>query len=83
MGYSYADLPVVTPEPFVDVPHDPVAYEPTTLPGSRLPNIYFADGTPLHDKLGRWFSLLVFDGANPPHGGGCGSARHSAQDRRI
>ena len=41
MGYSYADSPVITPEPFVDVPQDPVAYEPTTLPGSRLPNIYF------------------------------------------
>ena len=67
MGYSYADLPVIMPEPFVDVPQDPVAYEPTTLPGSRLPNIYFADGTPLHDKLGRWFSLLAFDGAATDH----------------
>ena len=67
MGYSYADSPVIMPEPFVDVPQDPVAYEPTTLPGSRLPNIYFADGTPLHDKLGRWFSLLAFDGAATDH----------------
>ena len=67
MGYSYADLPVIMPEPFVDVPQDAVAYEPTTLPGSRLPNIYFADGTPLHDKLGRWFSLLAFDGAATDH----------------
>ena len=67
MGYSYANSPVIMPEPFVDVPQDPVAYEPTTLPGSRLPNIYFADGTPLHDKLGRWFSLLAFDGADTDH----------------
>jgi 2-polyprenyl-6-methoxyphenol hydroxylase-like FAD-dependent oxidoreductase len=67
MGYSYADSPVIMPEPFVDVPRDPVVYEPTTLPGSRLPNIYFADGTPLHDKLGRWFSLLAFDDAITDH----------------
>ena len=64
MGYCYADSPVITPEPYVDVPRDPVAYEPSTLPGARLPNIYFADGTPLHDKLGPWFSLLAFGGAS-------------------
>ena len=64
MGYCYADSPVITPEPYVDVPRDPVAYEPSTLPGARLPNIYFADDTPLHDKLGPWFSLLAFDGAS-------------------
>src|SRR6202044_4066744 len=64
MGYCYADSPVVVPEPYVDVPRDPIAYEPTTLPGARLPNIYFADGTPLHDKLGPWFSLLAFGGAS-------------------
>jgi hypothetical protein len=67
MGYCYSDSPVITPEPHVDVPRDPVAYEPTTLPGARLPNIYFADGTPLHDKLGPWFSLLAFDGASTDH----------------
>ena len=67
MGYCYADSPVVVPEPHVDVPRDPIAYEPTTLPGARLPNIYFADGAPLHDKLGPWFSLLAFDGASTDH----------------
>jgi 2-polyprenyl-6-methoxyphenol hydroxylase-like FAD-dependent oxidoreductase len=67
MGYCYADSPVIMPEPFVDVPRDPVAYEPTTLPGARLPNVYFADGAPLHDRLGRWFSLLAFDDASTDH----------------
>jgi hypothetical protein len=67
MGYCYADSPIVVPEPHVDVPRDPIAYEPTTLPGARLPNIYFADGTPLHDKLGPWFSLLAFDDASTDH----------------
>jgi 2-polyprenyl-6-methoxyphenol hydroxylase-like FAD-dependent oxidoreductase len=67
MGYCYADSPVVVAEPHVDVPRDPISYEPTTLPGARLPNIYFADGTPLHDKLGPWFSVLAFDGASTDH----------------
>ena len=67
MGYCYANSPVITPEPYVDVRRDPVADEPTTLPGARLPNIYFADGTPLHDKLGPWFSLLAFDDASTDH----------------
>jgi 2-polyprenyl-6-methoxyphenol hydroxylase-like FAD-dependent oxidoreductase len=64
MGYCYADSPIVVPEPHVDVPRNPIAYEPTTLPGARLPNVYFADGTPLYDRLGPWFSLLSFDGAS-------------------
>jgi 2-polyprenyl-6-methoxyphenol hydroxylase-like FAD-dependent oxidoreductase len=67
MGYCYADSPVIVAEPHVDVPRDPVAYEPTTLPGARLPNVYFADGAPLHDRLGRWFSLLAFDDASADH----------------
>jgi 2-polyprenyl-6-methoxyphenol hydroxylase-like FAD-dependent oxidoreductase len=67
MGYSYADSPIVVPEPHAHVPRDPVAYEPTTSPGARLPNVYFADGTPLHDRLGPWFSLLAFDGASADH----------------
>jgi hypothetical protein len=25
--------------------------------------VYLSDGTALHDKLGRWFSLIVFDGS--------------------
>ena len=46
MGYCYADSPVVMPEPYVDVPRDPIAYEPRrcqardcptfTLPMARL-----------------------------------------------
>src|SRR5580658_3526893 len=60
-GHCYADSPVVVLEPYVDVPRDSIAYQPTTLPGARLPNIYFADGARLHDKLGPWFSLLAFD----------------------
>jgi 2-polyprenyl-6-methoxyphenol hydroxylase-like FAD-dependent oxidoreductase len=60
MGYCYAESPIINGEPQLAPPRDTLRYEPTTLPGARLPNVYLDDGTPLHDKLGRWFSLLVF-----------------------
>jgi Aromatic-ring hydroxylase, C-terminal len=53
MEYCYAESPIINVEPQW-APQDSLRYEPTT-------NVYLDDGTPLHDKLGRWFSLLVFD----------------------
>jgi 2-polyprenyl-6-methoxyphenol hydroxylase-like FAD-dependent oxidoreductase len=44
---------------------DPEVYEPTTAPGARLPSIVLQDGTFLYDKLGPWFTLLCFGGADP------------------
>ncbi|WP_421997540.1 FAD-dependent monooxygenase [Reyranella sp.] len=44
---------------------DPVRYEPTTAPGARLPSTFLRDGSALYDRLGPWFTLLVFGGADP------------------
>jgi 2-polyprenyl-6-methoxyphenol hydroxylase-like FAD-dependent oxidoreductase len=44
---------------------DPVTYEPTTAPGARLPSTFLRDGSALYDRLGPWFTLLVFGGADP------------------
>jgi 2-polyprenyl-6-methoxyphenol hydroxylase-like FAD-dependent oxidoreductase len=44
---------------------NPVAYEPTTAPGARLPSVVLADGSFLYDRLGPWFTLLRFGGADP------------------
>jgi 2-polyprenyl-6-methoxyphenol hydroxylase-like FAD-dependent oxidoreductase len=44
---------------------DPVVYEPTTAPGARLPSVFLRDGSALYDKLGPWFTLLVFGNADP------------------
>jgi 2-polyprenyl-6-methoxyphenol hydroxylase-like FAD-dependent oxidoreductase len=60
-GYCYSDSPIINLEPQTAPPRDGLRYEPTTLPGVRLPNVYLDDGAPLHDKLGRWFTLIVFD----------------------
>ena len=35
-------------------------YEPTTLPGARLPSTFLPDGSALFDRLGNWFTLLNF-----------------------
>lgn len=47
------------------VEEDPVIYRPTTVPGARLPSVVLRDGSFLYDRLGRWFTLLVFGGADP------------------
>jgi hypothetical protein len=44
---------------------DPVVYEPTTAPGARLPSVFLGNGSALYDRLGPWFTLLVFGNADP------------------
>jgi 2-polyprenyl-6-methoxyphenol hydroxylase-like FAD-dependent oxidoreductase len=62
LGYQYTDSPVVWNEPGPETPDDGLYYQPSTRPGSRLPSTFLSDGTPLYDRLGRWFTLLSFDG---------------------
>lgn len=56
MGHSYWDSPVVVQEGWKR-PDDRVRYEPTTVPGHRLPHL-FVDEQPVYDRLGLGFSLL-------------------------
>jgi 2-polyprenyl-6-methoxyphenol hydroxylase-like FAD-dependent oxidoreductase len=58
LGYSYHSSPIILPSPTEAPSADPVSYVPTTLPGSRLPSVFLADGSNLHDHLGPWFTLL-------------------------
>ncbi len=44
---------------------NPVVYEPTTVPGARLPSVVLRDGSFLYDRLGPWFTLLRFGDADP------------------
>ncbi|MDP9083665.1 MAG: FAD-dependent monooxygenase [Pseudomonadota bacterium] len=59
MGYSYAGSPVICTDEHEAAPDDPRRYQPSTVPGVRLPNVVLEDGTPLHDRLGVWFTLLA------------------------
>lgn len=60
MGFRYDDSPILPQGPAIDEEFDPLRYTPRTDPGARLPNVFLADGSPLHDRLGPWFTLLLF-----------------------
>ncbi|MBX9702212.1 MAG: FAD-dependent monooxygenase, partial [Acetobacteraceae bacterium] len=66
-GYSYVASPLVWHEPGARAPDDTVRYEPTTVPGVRLPSIRLRDGGFVHDRLGPWFTLLAV-GTAPDEG---------------
>jgi 2-polyprenyl-6-methoxyphenol hydroxylase-like FAD-dependent oxidoreductase len=57
LGYRYEGSPVIAEEPGGPAP-DFMTYVPTTFPGARLPHVWLADGTALHDKLGDGYTLL-------------------------
>jgi hypothetical protein len=57
-GYAYCDSPAIWLDPAVDIPSDPLRYIPSTAPGVRMPSVLLADGTPIYDRLGTWFTLV-------------------------
>jgi 2-polyprenyl-6-methoxyphenol hydroxylase-like FAD-dependent oxidoreductase len=59
LGYSYRHSPLVVDEAGKGPNLESFNYEPSTWPGSRLPHLWLDDGTPLQDRLGRCFTLLL------------------------
>ena len=59
MGYSYAGSPVICTDETAKAPDDPGRYQPSTVPGVRLPSLVLDDGSFLHDRLGPWFTLVA------------------------
>jgi FAD binding domain/Aromatic-ring hydroxylase, C-terminal len=60
-GYAYRDSAIICVDPEANIPDDPLHYLPSTAPGVRLPSVVLPDGTPIFDRLGRWFTLLCDD----------------------
>ncbi|SHK11186.1 2-polyprenyl-6-methoxyphenol hydroxylase [Roseomonas rosea] len=58
-GYAYPDSFIVCTDPAERPPDDPRRYEPSTVPGVRLPSVLLQDGTPIFDRLGPWFTLVT------------------------
>jgi 2-polyprenyl-6-methoxyphenol hydroxylase-like FAD-dependent oxidoreductase len=58
LGYAYLDSPIICAEPDAQAPGNALDYVPSTVPGVRLPSVVLADGTPIYDRLGPWFTLL-------------------------
>lgn len=67
-GYVYLGSSIVASELVSDAGDDSddsfVSYQPTTMPGARLPSVFLSNGTALYDLLGAWFTLLVFGQAD-------------------
>ena len=63
LGYRYAGSPVIWPEAGEGPADDFMKYVPTTWPGARLPHVWLADGTALHDRIGDGYTLLRLAGA--------------------
>jgi 2-polyprenyl-6-methoxyphenol hydroxylase-like FAD-dependent oxidoreductase len=57
LGYRYTS-PIVCPETGEPPIDESFVYRPTTFPGARLPHMWQADGTALHDRIGKGFTLL-------------------------
>jgi 2-polyprenyl-6-methoxyphenol hydroxylase-like FAD-dependent oxidoreductase len=60
LGYSYAGSSTIDTDPDAVAPDDPGIYQPSTVPGVRLPSVMLGDGTSTHDRLDRWFTLMAF-----------------------
>jgi hypothetical protein len=63
LGYRYDDSPIIWLEPDAP-PVDPIDYRPTTRPGGRLPHVFLEDHRSIHDRLGRYFTLVVIGEAD-------------------
>lgn len=59
LGYVYSDSPVILTDDLTSAAATAVdTYTPTSWPGSRLPHVSLADGSPIFDHLGSGFTLL-------------------------
>ena len=64
LGYIYSDSPIVVRDGVPPVWQKLRTYEPGTIPGSRAPHVWLADGRSTLDLFGRGFVLMAFNGAN-------------------
>ena len=66
LGYCYAGSPAIDTDRDEVAPDEPGHYQPSTVPGVRLPCVMLGDDTSTHDRLGPWFTLMAV---------GCGPSR--------
>ncbi|EXJ70410.1 uncharacterized protein A1O5_06478 [Cladophialophora psammophila CBS 110553] len=61
MGYRYRSPVIIQDDRLEAEPHwEPSKYTPTSWPGGRPPHIFLSDDTPIFDKFGRDWTLLIF-----------------------
>lgn len=64
LDQRYVDSPIVVDDGSTPPEWRPDVYQPCAKPGHRAPHIRDEQGTPLYDRLGREFTLLVAPGAD-------------------
>jgi FAD-dependent monooxygenase len=65
MGYRYRSSVIIQDDELAAEPHwEPSRYTPTSWPGGRPPHVFLSDGTPIFDKFGRDWTLLIFSSEN-------------------
>ena len=64
LGYRYGGSPIIWPDAGEGPAHNFMTCVPTTWPGARLPHLWLADGSALHDKIGDGYTLLRLAGIN-------------------
>jgi 2-polyprenyl-6-methoxyphenol hydroxylase-like FAD-dependent oxidoreductase len=57
-GYFYDDSPVIAHDGATPPPYSMGEYQPSTVPGCRIPHVTLRDGQPLCDALGGEWALL-------------------------
>ncbi|MEO5598128.1 MAG: FAD-dependent oxidoreductase, partial [Novosphingobium sp.] len=60
-GYFYTGSPIIAYDGEDAPAYSMGGYEPSTVPGCRVPHIWLADGRSLYDAMGRDYTLLRFD----------------------
>lgn len=62
MGYRYQSSIVIPDDGSQEPEWNPSQYTPTTWPGGRPPHVFLSDSTPIFDRFGKYWTLLVFAG---------------------
>lgn len=64
LGARYDASPLIANDGTEPPPDSPVEYVPTACPGGRAPHLWLNDGASIHDRFGKWFTLVKFGSAS-------------------
>lgn len=60
LGARYDASPLIIGDGTAPPPDSPVTYVPSACPGGRAPHVWLDDGASIHDRFGKWFTLVNF-----------------------
>lgn len=60
LGARYDGSPLIVGDGTSPPPDSPIEYMPSACPGGRAPHVWLENGASIHDRFGKWFTLLKF-----------------------